>query len=324
MEQLYSRPYADMLQVLGEADLRHTMQELGPASAATHLRLRLAGRDPDDGLNDIAYEKGCLLLLALEHLMGRPRLDAFITEYFARFAFQRMDTDRFATCLTQTLLTPAEAARLDLPAWLDGPGLPPGAPTAEPARLARVGAALARLAAGTPPAGLHSITKEWSSQEWEHFLRGLPPTLPVEAVAQLDAAFHFTASGNAKLLTTWFPLALRAGYAPADVALENFLRHVGRRKFLVPLYRALLGTPGGPARAAQLPLGGHEHPRRAAGRGVGQAALSSCRTFAFLQHLSVTVEKSYSTRQAHCHWGQRGQRHLPHRSQQAPVLPEFF
>lgn len=243
MEQLYGRPYADMLQVLGEADLRHALQELGPASAATHLRLRLAGRDPDDGLNDIAYEKGCLLLLALEHLVGRPRLDAFITEYFARFAFQRMDTDRFAAYLTQTLLTPAEAARL---------GLPPGAPTAESARLARVDAALARLAAGTPPTELHAITKEWSSQEWEHFLRGLPLTLPTEAVARLDAAFHFTASGNAELLAAWFPLALRAGYAPADAALENFLRHVGRRKFLVPLYRALLGTPGGRARARRL------------------------------------------------------------------------
>ncbi len=252
MAQLYGRPYADMLQVLGEADLHRTLQELGPGSAATHLRLRLAGRDPDEGLNDIAYEKGCLLLLTLEHLVGRPRLDAFITEYFARFAFQSMDTDRFAAYLTQALLTPAEAARLDLPAWLDGPGLPPGAPVAKSTRLAGMDAALARLAAGTPPAELHALTKEWSSQEWEHLLRGLPPTLPAEAVARLDAAFHFTAAGNAELLAAWFPLALQAGYAPADAALENFLRHVGRRKFLVPLYRALLGTPGGRARAGRI------------------------------------------------------------------------
>ena len=252
MEQLYGRPYANMLQVLGEADLHQTMQELGPGNAATHLRLHLAGRDPDDGLNDIAYEKGCLLLLALESLVGRPRLDAFITEYFARFAFQSMDTDRFAAYLTQTLLTPAEAARLDLPAWLDGPGLPPGAPTAKSARLARVDAALSQLAAGTPPAELQPITTKWSSQEWEHLLRGLPSTLPAEAVAQLDDAFGFTTSGNAELLAAWFPLALRAGYAPADAALENFLRHVGRRKFLVPLYRALLRTPGGRARAQRI------------------------------------------------------------------------
>jgi leukotriene-A4 hydrolase len=249
MEQLYGRPYAEMLQVLGEADLHHTIQELGPASPATHLRLHLAGRDPDDGLNDIAYEKGCLLLLTLEQLVGRPRLDAFITEYFARFAFQSMDTDRFATYLTETLLTPAEASQLNLPAWLDGPGLPPGAPVARSARFAAVEEALARLAAGTPPANLQLITTEWRSQEWEHFLRGLPPTLTAADLARLDEAFHFTTSGNAELLAAWFPLALRAGYAPADAALENFLRHVGRRKFLVPLYRALLAAPGGRARA---------------------------------------------------------------------------
>ncbi|GAA4505473.1 M1 family metallopeptidase [Hymenobacter ginsengisoli] len=249
MEQLYGRPYAEMLQVLGEADLQHTIQELGSTSPATHLRLHLAGRDPDDGLNDIAYEKGCLLLLTLEKLVGRVRLDAFITEYFARFAFQSMDTDRFATYLSQALLTPAEASQLNLPAWLDGPGLPPGAPVARSARFAAVEEALARLAAGAAPAELQPITTEWSSQEWEHFLRGLPPTLSAADLGQLDTAFHFTTSGNAELLAAWFPLALRAGYAPADAALENFLRHVGRRKFLVPLYRALLATPGGRARA---------------------------------------------------------------------------
>ena len=160
MEQLYGRPYAEMLQVLGVADLHYTIVELGPASPATHLRLHLAGRDPDEGLNDIAYEKGCLLLLTLKQLVGRPRLDAFITKYFAHFTFQSIDTTRFAAYLTQTLLTPEEEARLNLPGWLDGPGLPPNAPVARSARFAAVVAALARRAAGTPPAELRPITQE--------------------------------------------------------------------------------------------------------------------------------------------------------------------
>ncbi|MDB5267096.1 MAG: aminopeptidase, partial [Hymenobacter sp.] len=85
MEHLYGREYADMLQVLGRTALHHTIEEIGAASPDTHLHLALAGRDPDEGLTEIAYEKGCALLLTLESLVGRPRLDAFIKEYFARF-----------------------------------------------------------------------------------------------------------------------------------------------------------------------------------------------------------------------------------------------
>ncbi|RYY12826.1 MAG: aminopeptidase, partial [Cytophagaceae bacterium] len=254
MERLYGSSYANMLQVLGEADLRETIGELGENSPATHLRLHLAGRDPDEGLNDIAYEKGCLLLLALEQLVGRPRLDAFIKEYFARFSFQSMDTATFVGYLHQQLLDPEPglAERLHLAAWVDGPGLPAQAPVARSARFDAVDAALARLAAGAAPASLQPITTEWSSHEWVHFLQGLPPMLPAADLGALDAAFHFTASGNAELLAAWFPLALRAGYAPADAALSKFLLHVGRRKFLVPLYRALLATPGGRARAQEI------------------------------------------------------------------------
>jgi leukotriene-A4 hydrolase len=254
MEHLYGGSYAAMLQVLGEADLHETIVELGPESPATHLRLHLAGRDPDEGLNDIAYEKGCLLLLTLEQLVGRVRLDTFIKEYFARFSFQSMDTSRFVAYLTQQLLDPEPglAERLHLAAWIDGPGLPANAPVAHSARFDAVAAALAQLAAGTAPANLQPITTEWSSHEWVHFLQGLPPTLTVADLGALDAALHFTASGNAEILAAWFPLALQADYAVADAALENFLRHVGRRKFLVPLYRALLAAPDGQARAQRI------------------------------------------------------------------------
>ena len=251
MEHLYGADYGAMLQVLGQSALHHTIAEIGIANPDTHLHLNLAGRDPDEGLTEIAYEKGCALLLTLESLVGRPRLDAFIKEYFARFSFQAMDTATFLHYLRAELLDqePGLEARLNLAAWVDGPGLPANAPVATSLRFDAVDQANAQLTAGAAPASLLPATAQWSSHEWVYFLHGLPTAHPAEKLAELDAAFGFTASGNAEILTAWFPHALRAGYAAATPALENFLRHVGRRKFLVPLYRALLATPGGGARA---------------------------------------------------------------------------
>ena len=251
MEHLYGGEYADMLQVLGRAALHHTIEEIGVASPDTHLHLALAGRDPDEGLTEIAYEKGCALLLTLESLVGRPRLDTFIKEYFARFSFQAMDTATFLHYLRAELLDqePGLEAKLNLAAWVDGPGLPSNAPAVTSRRFDAVDQALAQLQSGTAPASLHPGTTDWSSHEWVHFLNGLPPTLSAAELTDLDTAFHFTASGNAEILAAWFPHTVRAGYTAAEPALENFLMHVGRRKFLVPLYRALLATPDGRNRA---------------------------------------------------------------------------
>ena len=251
MEQLYGREYADMLQVLGNAALHHTITELGAASPDTHLHLELAGRDPDEGLTEIAYEKGCALLLTLESLIGRPRLDAFIKEYFTRFSFQAMDTAIFLHYLRAELLDsePGLETRLNLAAWVDGPGLPANVPVPSSGRFVAVEQALARLAMGEAPATLLPRPAEWSSHEWVHLLHGLPASLTVGQLAALDAAASFTNSGNAEILTAWFPHTLRAAYQPAEAAVKKFLRHVGRRKFLVPLYQALLATPNGLARA---------------------------------------------------------------------------
>ena len=251
MEHLYGREYADMLQVLGGAALHHTIEEIGVASPDTHLHLRLAGRDPDEGLTEIAYEKGCAFLLTLESLIGRQRLDTFIKGYFARFSFQAMDTATFLHYLRAELLDhePGLEARLNLAAWVHGPGLPSNAPVVTSRRFDAVDQALAQLKAGTTPASLLPDTTEWSSHEWVHFLHGLSPDLTAGQLAELDGAFHLTTSGNAEILTAWFPHTLRAGYAAATPALEKFLQHIGRRKFLTPLYRALLATPDGPARA---------------------------------------------------------------------------
>jgi aminopeptidase N len=227
MEHLYGREYADMLQVLGQEELQHTIAEIGPASPDTHLRLQLAGRDPDEGLTEIAYEKGCALLLTLEELVGRPRLDAFIKEYFARFSFQAMDTATFLDYLRSALLdeTPGLAARLQLTAWVDGPGLPANAPQTSARRFAAVDQALARLRAGAAPADLQPATAEWSSHEWVHFLRGLPPTLSVAQLQAVDAAFRLHGFGQRRNFDGVVS-AHRAGGLPEGGS--------GPREFLAP------------------------------------------------------------------------------------------
>ncbi|MBC6605643.1 M1 family metallopeptidase [Hymenobacter sp. BT188] len=249
MEKLYGPAYTAMLQMLGYNSLLHTIEEIGPQSPDTHLYLNLTGRDPDDGLNDIAYEKGDYLLLTLESLIGRSRLDAFIKEYFAQHSFQSMDTASFVAYLRRELLD-REAGleeKLQLDAWINGPGIPSVAPAITSERFAAVDAARRQWERGTPAADL--VVSEWSTHEWVHFVQGLSTDLSGGQIAELDAAFQLTQSGNAEILAAWLPVALAAGHLPAEEATQRFLLRVGRRKFLTPLYKALLALPDGQGRA---------------------------------------------------------------------------
>jgi leukotriene-A4 hydrolase len=245
MEALYGKEYTDMLAVLGRQDLEQTLAEKGAESPDTRLHLDLAGRDPDEGTNDIAYEKGALFLKTLELAVGRERFDRFLRTYFDTFAFQSMDSARFVAYLQANLLNGDEAlaTRLMIDAWIYGPGIPANAPEIRSAAFAKVDQTIQSFAQGTPPGELP--TAGWTTHHWLHFLRNLPKPLDTQKMAALDAAFHFTDSGNSEILNEWLGRAIESRYEPAYPALERFLTGMGRRKFLRPLYMALAKTPAG-------------------------------------------------------------------------------
>ena len=64
-------------------------------------------------------------------------------------------------------------------------------------------------------------------------------------MAAIDQEFKFTASGNAEIQAAWYALAIRKEYRPANSQIEKFLTEVGRRKFLIPLYKEMVKTPEG-------------------------------------------------------------------------------
>jgi leukotriene-A4 hydrolase len=75
MEKLYGKDYADMLAAIARDELLHTMQDLlTEAPEDTKLYLHLEGRNPDDGVTDIAYEKGRFYLRMIENTVGRNHL----------------------------------------------------------------------------------------------------------------------------------------------------------------------------------------------------------------------------------------------------------
>jgi aminopeptidase N len=246
MEHVYGRDRAAMEIVLGMQGLRDEIKELKPADQVLHIDL--AGRNPDDGMTQVPYEKGAAFLRRIEQVFGRPAMDAFLRDWFDSHAFTSLTTDTFLAFLDARLLQrdPDRARQIDVAAWVRGQGVPADAPVPDSALFAAVEQAIADWSAGKPPAEL--ATSGWVTQQWLRFLGGLQKP-GKEQLAELDRAFHFTRSGNSEILCAWLVLAIQNDYRAVDRRLDVFLMTVGRRKFLKPLYEALLASEDGKARA---------------------------------------------------------------------------
>lgn len=243
MEAIEGKSYADMLQVLGYGELMNTVNDMGKDNPDTRLKLDLAGRDPDEGLSDIAYEKGCCLLITMEKAVGREKFDVFLNNYFSENAFKTMTTEKFIDYVNKELIKGDQqlADAIQLNKWIYEPGIPDNCPKFTSERFAKVDEANKAFASGKPVKELN--TKEWSTHEWLQFIRHLPEDMSKERMKELDASYHFTTSGNNEILGAWFPNVIAHQYSEAYPAMENFLVNVGRRKFLTPLYRAMIAIP---------------------------------------------------------------------------------
>jgi hypothetical protein len=212
------------------------VEELKPRE--THLFLDLSGKNPDDGMTDIAYEKGAHFLMMLEEKAGREKLDAFLKKYFEEHKFQSMTTTKFLSYLDENLLKPNNL-QVNVDEWVYGPGLPSNIPIVESERFAAVDRQAANFIKGQPAQSLN--INGWTTHEWLHFILAMPDSLSALQMKDLDSSFRFTLSGNSEIKATWYKLAIKQGYGKEILpAIRTFLVEVGRRKFLTPLYTALI------------------------------------------------------------------------------------
>lgn len=252
MDELYGADRGNMERVLGQQELAvdfGLVAREGDKALAYDQR----GRDPDEVFSQVPYEKGSLFFAYLENQFGRERFDAFLRGWFDDHAFQSRTTEDFLAYLDAKLLkpTPGLVTAEKIQEWVYGAAMPADTVYAQSDAFANVDAQRAAWLEGRiPVTGLR--TKRWTRHEWQHFLDNMPAPLSVEQARALDRRFKLTQEKNAYIATSWFEVAIAAGYEPAFPAIERFLTSVGRMKFLNPLYRALARTEPGLAFARRV------------------------------------------------------------------------
>ena len=250
VEVLYGERRARMEDAIAYEELVRTIEDLAadghPEDSALHLNL--AGRDPNEGTSDVAYQKGRWFLGFLEERFGRGAFDAFLREYFDAHAFRSIDTATFRAWLLEHLKRPDAPAipAAEIDAWLYAPGLPSTMPTVAQGVFAPVDQVAAAWRAGRI-ATADLPVKDWIPQEWVRFLDQQPADLEDGKLAELRSTYRLGADGNAEIALSWFELVIRTAYEPAYADLERFLLDTGRWRLVETLFRELSRTAEGRA-----------------------------------------------------------------------------
>ncbi len=251
IEAVYGVNRREMEATLGKRGLLEELAETDERDQIMHVDLK--GRDPDDGFTGIPYEKGALFLRHLEETVGRENFDKFVRGYFDSHAFQSITTETFEDYLNKNLIDKnlKILSRADALEWIEKAGLPKDTPNPQSDSFAKVELQTAGYMSGKI-AAKNIASKDWTTQEWLHFLKTLPENLGAEKMADLDSAFNFTKIGNSEIAFQWLMMSIKIKYSAADARLEEFLTTIGRRKFVKPLFEELVKTPEGKARAMEI------------------------------------------------------------------------
>ncbi len=250
-EEVFGVNEAKMQDVLSRKVLQNNLEELGIDSPDTRLKIDLSGKNPDEGLSDIPYEKGYALLQTIEAAVGRKQFDTFLTNYFNDHAFQSINTEAFVAYINNKLIKGdiVLADKIKLNDWIYKPGIPSNIITPDSEDFNAIDA-IQKTWRKTGIKGLSQKIK--STNEKQHFIDYLPNDLTIKEMTEIDKEWNFTNGGNFVVKRQWFIIAIQHQYKVAYPAIENFLTSYSRTYSLTPLYKEMIKTPEGKVWAKQI------------------------------------------------------------------------
>ncbi|HBW86978.1 MAG TPA: aminopeptidase [Crocinitomicaceae bacterium] len=264
MEELYGKEIADILALVEIFELDEEIIRIKNSKHPedSKLLLNLNQRNPDEGMTDIAYVKGAWFLRSLEARAGRKVFDKFLNYYFSSFAFSTISTRDFIDYLKKNLLS-QQNIDFNYNEWINQEGLPNNKIEISSPRLLKMKELAYKFSneedVFAPKIRYERIRikkkikkkkiveqlkkEDFITQEWQMFIRYLPKSITVDKLERLNSYFGFNRTENAEIALDWFTLCINANYDGVLPDIERFLRKIGRRKFVLPLYELLAQKP---------------------------------------------------------------------------------
>lgn len=244
MEEIIGKSGADNLALIEFFELQEELERIENSGHPedAHLFLDLDGRDPDDGMTDVAYVKGAFFLKTLESNVGRNKMDVFLNSYFNHFKFTSVNTEKFVSYLEKELL---QKYNIDFnyKEWIYQPGIPQSCINLKSDGFESVKEMAFAFANDSTLVKWENVPfnkrSNYSVQEWLTFIRHLPSDIDNERMNILDKNLSFSEWTNAEIQFEWFMKSISSNYTAAYPYLKSFLEKIGRRKFILPLYEAL-------------------------------------------------------------------------------------
>ena len=243
-EAIFGKKESEMQDVLTRKVLDDSMLEFGITNPDTRLKVDLAGRNPDDGISEIPYEKGYNFLKVIEQAVGREKFDIFIRNYFDAHAFKSITTEDFIAYFNENLIKNDKvlADKIKAEDWIYKPGIPTNIVPSVSEDFNAIDV-IQKSWRKTGVKGLSQKIK--STTEKQRFIDYLPEDITPKEMADIDAEFNFTKDGNFVIKRQWFVPAMRSQYTIAYPAIEQFMIATSRTGSLMTLYKQMVKTSEG-------------------------------------------------------------------------------
>jgi len=257
--EIYGESSLHLATLEGYKDLENYVNMMGKEHPYTVLVTDLEGIDPDDTFSTLYYEKGYLLCLYLQELLGLDFMLFFFKEYVKQFRLKAITTTDFCDLLKAKVQEkfPADGLdklkNVDWDGWFNKPGVAPQLPKFDHTEYNTIKELATKYYDNIDNLESLSSHHELSAGNWHTtkiliFFDILGEKITAEgkklsesSLDWLDKQHNFS-NRNAEISCKWFQLCITQGYTKVDGKIEGFLTTIGRMKFVKPLFRALIGA----------------------------------------------------------------------------------
>lgn len=207
-------------------------------------------QNPDDVLGITQYEKGHYFLYHIELLMGEENMFKFLRQYLKKREGGNINTREFVIDITDYIKETFDGdkaqeilSKIDWKTWFYDGELPPVLHDTDFEGYRQMNAIYEAYRDGKELENLDSLKSHTGLLiAFTQQIMLNEDKFDKEKLAKIDADLHISQNKNCEILVGWYYAAIKVGYEQIFEDIYKFLGDVGRMKFVVPLYRALVAT----------------------------------------------------------------------------------